>query len=64
MDLLGHSAGASLALLYAVRYPDRVSRLALIAPSTRAGHLPWLDDPARLAATIDAFLNSPGAAER
>jgi proline iminopeptidase len=36
MDVLGHSAGASLAVLYAVRYPDRVSRLALIAPSTRA----------------------------
>jgi proline iminopeptidase len=39
MDLLGHSAGASLAVLYAVRYPDRVSRLALIAPSTRAAGL-------------------------
>jgi proline iminopeptidase len=36
IDLLGHSAGASLAVLYATRHPHRVSRLALIAPSTRA----------------------------
>lgn len=35
-DLLGHSAGASLAVLYAARYPDRLRRLALIAPSPRA----------------------------
>ena len=36
MDLLGHSAGVNLAVLYAARYPENVSRLALIAPSTRA----------------------------
>jgi pimeloyl-ACP methyl ester carboxylesterase len=36
IDVLGHSAGASLAVLYAIRHPQRVSRLALIAPSTRA----------------------------
>lgn len=35
-DLLGHSAGASLALRYAARYPERLRRLALIAPSPRA----------------------------
>jgi pimeloyl-ACP methyl ester carboxylesterase len=35
-DLLGHSAGASLAVRYAARYPDRLRRLALIAPSPRA----------------------------
>jgi pimeloyl-ACP methyl ester carboxylesterase len=35
-DLLGHSAGASLAVRYAARYPRRLSRLALIAPSPRA----------------------------
>jgi proline iminopeptidase len=34
--LLGHSAGASLALRYAARYPDQVSSLVLITPSTRA----------------------------
>ncbi|MHA5051502.1 alpha/beta fold hydrolase [Streptomyces sp. SD15] len=36
MDLLGHSAGASLAALYASRHPERVSRLALITPSVMA----------------------------
>ena len=34
--LLGHSAGANLALLYAAAYPERVSRMALINPSTWA----------------------------
>ncbi|TFV89520.1 alpha/beta hydrolase [Blastococcus sp. CT_GayMR16] len=33
VDVLGHSAGATLALLYAARYPDRIGRLALIDPS-------------------------------
>ena len=36
MDLLAHCAGANLAVLYAVRYPERIGRLALITPSTRA----------------------------
>lgn len=36
IDLLGHSAGASLALMYAARHLDRVGRLALINPSPRA----------------------------
>jgi pimeloyl-ACP methyl ester carboxylesterase len=36
IDLLGHSAGAALALLYAARHLDRVGRLALINPSPRA----------------------------
>ena len=35
IDLLGHSAGAALALLYAARHLDRVGRLALINPSPR-----------------------------
>ncbi|MDX2389105.1 MULTISPECIES: alpha/beta hydrolase [unclassified Streptomyces] len=39
-DLLGHSAGANLAVQYAVRYPMRVDRLALITPSTRAVGIP------------------------
>lgn len=34
--LLGHSAGASIALQYAPAHPGRVSQLALITPSTRA----------------------------
>ncbi|WP_406010635.1 alpha/beta hydrolase [Streptomyces sp. NBC_00637] len=35
IDVLAHSAGGSLALLYAARYPHRVSRLALITAT------PW-----------------------
>ncbi len=35
-DLLAHSAGASIAMLYATSEPLRVSRLALITPSGRA----------------------------
>ncbi|MGC5009264.1 alpha/beta fold hydrolase [Streptosporangium sp. DT93] len=36
LDLLAHSAGTNLAVLYAARHPERVRRLALITPSTRA----------------------------
>ncbi|WUR61444.1 alpha/beta hydrolase [Micromonospora chokoriensis] len=36
LDLLGHSAGANLAMRYATRHPDRVGRLVLVNPSTRA----------------------------
>ncbi|WP_248958654.1 alpha/beta fold hydrolase [Sphaerisporangium perillae] len=35
-DLLAHSAGANLAVLYVARHPQRVGKLALITPSTRA----------------------------
>ncbi|MEU4167795.1 alpha/beta hydrolase [Streptomyces sp. NPDC026665] len=36
MDLLAHSAGTNLAVLYAQRHPERVGRLALITPSVFA----------------------------
>lgn len=36
IDLLGHSAGANIAVQYAARYPERVGRLVLVTPSTRA----------------------------
>ncbi|MCF3120863.1 alpha/beta hydrolase [Streptomyces arenae] len=36
MDLLAHSGGTNLALLYAARHPERVRRLALITPSLAA----------------------------
>lgn len=36
MDLLAHSGGTNLAVLYAARHPDRVGRLALITPSVMA----------------------------
>ncbi|GGS18444.1 hydrolase [Streptomyces humidus] len=39
IDLLAHSAGANLALLYAARRPDRVARLLLITPSVYAAGL-------------------------
>lgn len=35
-DLLGHSAGANVAMQYAAGHPGQVSRLALITPSGRA----------------------------
>jgi len=35
-DVLGHSAGANIAVQYALRHPSRVGRLLLITPSGRA----------------------------
>ena len=35
IDLLGHSAGAALAILYATRHPERVGRLVLVTPTPR-----------------------------
>ncbi|MEU2061146.1 alpha/beta hydrolase [Streptomyces sp. NPDC013455] len=36
MDLLAHSAGAALAMLYAARHPRRIRRLVLITPNPSA----------------------------
>ncbi|MEV7970784.1 alpha/beta hydrolase [Sphaerisporangium sp. NPDC088356] len=36
VDLLAHCAGANLATLYAARHPERVGKLLLVTPSTRA----------------------------
>lgn len=36
MNLLGHSAGANIAVLYAARYPEHVGKLVLVTPSTFA----------------------------
>jgi proline iminopeptidase len=36
LSLLGHSAGGTLAILYAIRYPRHVEELVLVAPSPRA----------------------------
>jgi len=45
MDVLAHSAGGSLALLYAARYPEHVARLALITAVPWAlGMVPALED--------------------
>jgi proline iminopeptidase len=36
LDLLAHSGGANLAVLYAARHPERIGKLVLITPSTFA----------------------------
>lgn len=36
IDVLAHCAGANLAVLYAARHPERIARLVLVTPSTRA----------------------------
>ncbi|MCX3290605.1 alpha/beta hydrolase [Streptomyces sp. NEAU-H22] len=40
MDVLAHSAGGSLAMLYAARYPERLGRLALVTATPWALGLP------------------------
>ena len=44
LDLLGHSAACDLAVLYAARYPDRLSRLSLITPALHVIGLSTTDD--------------------
>lgn len=40
VDLLAHSGGTNLAVLYAARHPERVGRLALVTPSVMAVDVP------------------------
>src|SRR4051794_6103610 len=47
IDLLAHSAGCALAVLYAARHPERIGRLALIAPSPRVVGLEIADEDRR-----------------
>ncbi|WP_019069068.1 alpha/beta fold hydrolase [Streptomyces hokutonensis] len=51
MDLLAHSAGGSLAMLYAARHPERVTRLALITATPWALGMPATPE-GRLAAAL------------
>lgn len=44
MDLLAHSAGADLGVLYATRFPRRIRRLVLVTPSTCAVGLDPTDE--------------------
>jgi pimeloyl-ACP methyl ester carboxylesterase len=52
VDLLGHSAGGSLAVLYAARHPDRIGRLALVNPSALAVGLEISDSDRRQVAEL------------
>jgi len=52
IDLLGHSAGGALAVLYAARYPDRIGRLELVTPSPRAVGLEITDADRRQVAEL------------
>jgi pimeloyl-ACP methyl ester carboxylesterase len=44
IDLLGHSAGGNVALLYAAAHPERIGRLILLTPSVRALWLTFTDE--------------------
>lgn len=57
VDLLGHSAGGSLAVLYAARHPERIRTLSLITPNLRALGIHFTEDHRREAAA--AFTGRP-----
>ncbi|MFD6204176.1 alpha/beta fold hydrolase [Streptomyces rubiginosohelvolus] len=52
IDVLAHSAGADLALLYAARHPERLRTLTLVTPSTRSVGIEVTDDDLREAAEL------------
>ncbi|MEU9733841.1 alpha/beta hydrolase [Streptomyces sp. NPDC048002] len=54
MDLLAHSAGGSLAMLYAARHPHRVRRLVLVAANPWALGTPATPERRRAAALLRA----------
>jgi pimeloyl-ACP methyl ester carboxylesterase len=56
-DVLGHSAGSNVAVLHALRHPDRVSRLVLVTPSGRAVGLE--PDPAARRAVVELRRGEP-----
>jgi pimeloyl-ACP methyl ester carboxylesterase len=53
VDLVAHSAGCFVALVYAARYPDRLSRLVLLTPSARGFGAPEEDIKAIRASRSD-----------
>jgi pimeloyl-ACP methyl ester carboxylesterase len=48
IDLLGHSAAANLAIMYAARYPDRLRHLVLVTPGSRAVGIDVTDEQWRV----------------
>ncbi|MGI5506108.1 alpha/beta fold hydrolase [Lentzea sp. CA-135723] len=50
LRLLGHSAGGTLAILYATRFPRHVEELVLVAPSPRVVGIEVTDDDRRAVA--------------
>lgn len=61
LDLLGHSAGTNLAVLYAARHPDRVGGLTLVTPSTFAVGVTATDEERR--AVVEKRRGEPWFAE-
>jgi pimeloyl-ACP methyl ester carboxylesterase len=57
VDLLAHSAGANLAMLYAAAHPERIRKLALVTPSLRALGIDFV--PAHLADAAAARTGEP-----
>ncbi|MEV8532551.1 alpha/beta hydrolase [Streptomyces sp. NPDC051211] len=54
MDLLAHSAGGGLALLYAAAHPGRLRRLVLVTPNAAAAGLPATAEDRLAAARLRA----------
>ncbi|MFE8012044.1 alpha/beta fold hydrolase [Streptomyces antibioticus] len=54
IDLLGHSAGANIVTQYAARHPERVARLVLVTPGTRAVGIAVTGEERRAAARLRA----------
>ncbi|MGB3441012.1 MAG: alpha/beta hydrolase [Actinophytocola sp.] len=52
INLLGHSAGGTLALQYATRHPDRIGRLVLVSPSPRPVGIEVTDEARREVAEL------------
>lgn len=52
IDLLGHSAGTNIAMQYAARHPEKLGRLALVGPSTRALDVAITDETRRALAQL------------
>ncbi len=59
MTLVGHSLGAYLSVVYALRYPTRVSKLVLLSPAGMLGDPDSTTSPARELTDDQQELESP-----